>query len=285
MKTITTIADYNDFMGKQKIYLNQMPVGTIKPDNVIFNSELGEIELKADINGPIVPDEYYMQSERIGIWLKESVIEEDNWNDTLNPDRGGHNKSLELKDLKYYDIKEDDTEFLYQNIVEFAFYLINYIESGINTELFFDGNEEVGMEVFKKHFAIQNACWFPHVGNKTDMPTIINWMIEYEAVHAQISKIFNPTLILGTGTIKPQWDARKNNAHAFGLEPLKTIFRDEIRDIVGYYISRKCDDAFIMSDGKLYINIYHPSSTTKFNAKKIARGVAILYNLHKEGKL
>lgn len=283
------LKDYQDFMASQEIYLKEMPTETIDPEkrNIDWSCSpaFGDIVLKANINGPIAPELYFAQKDRFGVILKESFIREENWNDTDSPDRGGHNQSLELRKLRYVDIKDDDSETMYQNLVKFAFYLVNFIEQGVNINISFEGNEEVGMDIFKKHFAIQNACWFPHVGNKTkSMSTIIDWMIKYEDEHAQINKIFNPTLVLGTGTIKPQFDNNSNEYHALGLTREKIISREKIHEIVGCYLSRAQDDTFIMSDGKLYINIYHPSASD-FSAKEIARGVTILYKLHSDGKL
>lgn len=215
------------------------------------------------------------------------IITKERWDNVHSPDRGGHNKSSELLKLKYEDINGDDSEIMYQRLIKFAFYLINFIEQGVNIDLSFEGNEEMGMNIFKEHFAIQNACWFPHIGNKTkSMTPIIDWMSEYEAEHAQINKIFNPTLIIGTGTIKPQWNKSEKNWTTLGVERLKIISRDQICNLVGYNISCLKDDAFIMSDGKLYVNIYHPSAP-EFNSKEkeIARGVALIYKLHKDGRL
>ncbi|MCM1140390.1 MAG: hypothetical protein NC453_17615 [Muribaculum sp.] len=285
---IKTLEDYFNYMSSQKIYPREKPENTIDPMKEglewSYNPEFGSIKLTANINGPIKPTEYTRQTERIGVWLKESFILSDSWDNAIEPDRGGHNQSLELRGMTYQDIKNDPYEKMYQNLVEFAYYLINFIKQGVDNNFSFEENQEYGMDLFKDHFAIQNACWFPHLGNKTNKPQIIDWMIKRENEHAQILKVFNPTLILGTGTIKPQDELGSGIYHAFKLTRQKIISRQQINKLIGYDISCVGDDSFIMSDGKLYVNIYHPSASG-FSAEKIARGVAILYQLHKSNKL
>lgn len=282
-----TIEEYQKFLGSQKIYVKEKPTTTIDPhkEGIKWSLEpkAGYIEFKPNINGLILK-EYLNQMVRIYVVLKNSIIDEKSWNSNINPDRGGHNQSLELKFLKFIDLKDDPNEKTYRKLVEFTFYLITFITQGVESKVSFSGNEEIGMDLFKKHIAIQNACWYPAVGIRTCMRSIIDWLIKYEEEHSQILNLFNPTLVLGTGTIKPQINAETGEYSAFGFKRMKVISRNKIRELVGYDICCVGDDAFILSDGRLYVNIYHPSAS-KFSPMKIARGVAILYNLHKEGKL
>lgn len=282
--------DFVSFMKRQEIYLKEVPYETIKP---VFkenetrtwstDKSFGEIRLKANINGPVCPEKFFHNDLRITIYLKESFIKPGSWFD--KNDHGGHKLSIIYGRSKY----EDLDSATYQPLVQFCFFLIKFLKGEEVSREDFQGREEEAMDIFRNHFCILNACWFPHVSDKIGNPSIISRCIDWLNVNGLIFKEFNELfdadLLIGTRIFKTPYNMETQRHELFGTPKKGILLPSVIKELTGYPLAEdKNDGSIILEDNKLYLNIYHPSSP-KFKPYENAKTISKLYSLHKNCEL
>lgn len=270
-------SDYVSFMEKQKIYLKEKPVETIPVEekNWSINDKYGNIELKANINGPLCPELYFLNHLHILAFLREPYIKDDCWE---NGDRGGHSQSIGYGQSKWEDIGNKT----YQNLIEFNFYLSKFL-SGVNiTQEDFMGDE--AMILARNHLCVLNACWYPHAGiTGANVSQCINWTIINADAFGKMIKLFSPSVVIGADILKPQWNASSETFQMFGLSRSGHLTSEDIASVTNIYNCTR-GDSYLMSDNKIYINLYHPQAN-KFNPYESAKLVFLLLEAQKQGKL
>ncbi len=276
---ISTYEEYLAFMSKQAIYISGIPHQTYSSDEgqdwSIVPSEKAE-RIKAIINGPLCPIEYFKSTFRVLFYLREPYYCQDDWDDDW---RGGENQSLTYGAKNYKDI----TNHTYKHLIEFIFYLNRMINEGNNYPADFKDLliQEQAMQAARSHLCVLNACWFPHVGSSSNINNCINWLLKNEDFFDQCTTLFAPTLIIGAGVIKPQW---KENLGCYKLfDRIRQGYLTP-KDLSQYHIdpfSNNKDHTFLI-DNKLYINTFHPQN---FDTYAIAKSISSLYLLHQSHKL
>lgn len=276
---ISTYEDFLTFMSKQAIYVSDIPLKTYAPENGhdwSINDSGDSEEIKAVINGPLCPKDYFNSTFRILYFLREPYYNQDDWNDGW---RGGENQCTTYGAKNYKDI----TNHTYKHLIEFVFYLNRMINEKNNHPASFKdlSIQEEAMQAARSHLCILNACWFPHIGSSSNINNCINWLLKNEDFFEQCTAIFAPTLIIGAGVIKPQW---KEDLGCYKL--FNKIRQGYLtpKDLSQYNIdpfSNNKDHTFLI-DNKLYINTFHPQN---FDAYTTAKSISSLHALHQSNKL
>jgi len=147
----------------------------------------------------------------------------------------------------------------------------------------FTGHENEAIELFRNHVCIINACWFPHTGSTNAIVSrCIGWLLKNDSIFKQMNQLFTPTVIIGAGVLKPQWDCESDNFTMFGLVREGFITPMEILSMTNFQLAPKDDHTFLMSDGKIYANTYHPQI---FKPYETANSIYKLLNQHSNGKI
>lgn len=266
-------------MENQIIYLKEKPSCTINPNPIEWSRDrsFGNIQLRANINGPICPEKYFKNKLHILFYLREPYIKPDSWN---NGDHGGNHQSTDYGKCEYSQIGNPT----FENIVKFTYFFVNLLNGNALPESHFDEHESEAIDLFRNHICVLNACWFPHTGGTNAITgRCINWLIKNDTIFKQMNDLFNPTIIIGAGVLKPQWDSKSGKFKMFGLERVGFLTPKEILPVTDdFQLASKDDHTFLLSDGKIYSNTYHPQI---FEPYQTAKSIFKLFVLHDREKL
>lgn len=110
-----------------------------------------------------------------------------------------------------------------------------------------------------------------------------NWLIQNDSVFKQMNDLFKPTIIIGAGVLKPQYDSKSGKFKMFGLERIGYLTPTELLPLTNdFKLASENDHTFLLSDGKIYLNTYHPQN---FDPYKTATSICKLFVQHKSGLL